>query len=409
MGLQNTSPAAYRFLRKEFDNNIPSPVTIRDWHANADINVSPGIIKHSLEILKRLVDEKAAKNEKLVGALLFDEMTLRKLLQWSNGKMIGYEDYPMTDKRYAKMASQAIVFMFSGINEDIKIPVAYYFIASIEADDKGVLLNNILSGLLECDILITSVSFDGHKTNPALCRLLGANLDVFSPSFKPSITVNNKQIEIIYDPSHVMKLLRTSLASGRLFDAENKPIKWEYLVNLVKFGNQKNFRSMHKITQAHIDYKSNPMKVVLAVQILSASTANALEYLKNKGYPQFVGAESTIKYIRICNDLFDILNSTTSSNSKQNLLKRMMSEDNLAQISHVFERAIDYFKSLQCKNDSKKLVKACNSTIKTAFQGCIVNMKNVMSIYERLIADNHLRHFPTHTLSQDHLEVCFYY
>lgn len=409
LGLNNTSPAAYRFLRKEFDNHIPAPGTIRDWHANADINVKPGIIRHSLDILKRLVKEKEDNNEKLIGGLLFDEIALRKLLQWVNDKMVGYEDHPFVEKKYAKMANQAIVFMFSGINEKIKIPVAYYFLASLEADQKGLLVNKMLIALIECGVEVTSVSFDGHKTNPALCRLLGANLDVFSPTFNPVLTVNNSQIDIIYDPSHVIKLLRTSFASGRLFDAENKPIKWEYVVNLVKFGKQKNFRSMHKMTQAHIDYQSDPMKVILAVQTLSASTANALEYLMNQGYPQFAGAEGTIKYIRQCNDLFDVLNSTTSSNSKQNPLKRMMSDENIAQILEVFERITNYIKSLQCKNESGKKVKACSSSLKTAFQGCVVNMKSIISIYERLRAGDHVNHFATHTLSQDHLEVCFYY
>lgn len=88
--------------------------------------------------------------------------------------------------------------------------ISYYFLASLEADQKGVLVNKILLEIMECGIEVASVTFDGYKTNPALCRLLGANLDVFSPSFDPVLTVNNKQINIIYDPSHVIKFLRTS-------------------------------------------------------------------------------------------------------------------------------------------------------------------------------------------------------
>lgn len=409
LSLNNTSPAAYRFLRKEFNNHIPAPATIRDWHANADINVQPGIIKHSMEILKRLVEEKAANNKKLIGALLFDEITIRKLLQWLNDKMIGYEDHPFTDKKSAKIAGQAIVFMFSGINEDIQIPIAYYFIASLEADDKGKLVSKILNELLDCGIYVPSVSFDGHKTNPCLCRLLGADLDVFSDTFNPSLIIKNSQIDIIYDPSHVIKLLRTSLASGKLFDPENKPIKWEYLEQLVKFGTQKKFGSMHKMTQAHIDYQSNPMKVILAFQTLSASTANALEYLMDQGFPQFAGAGATIKYIRMCNDLSDVLNSTRSSNFRQNPLKNMMSAENLEEILEFFGRATTYFRSLQYKNDSGKFVKACSCKIKTAFVGCVINMKNVISVYERLLRDCHLSQFATHTMSQDHLEVCFHH
>lgn len=48
--------------------------------ANADINVKPGILTHSLEILKRMVEEKAVNGEMLTGAILFDEMFIHKML-----------------------------------------------------------------------------------------------------------------------------------------------------------------------------------------------------------------------------------------------------------------------------------------------------------------------------------------
>lgn len=105
LGLNNTSPAAYRFLRKDFDNHIPAPGTIREWHANADINVKPGIIRHALDVLKRLAKEKENNNKKLIGGLLFDEIALRKLLQWVNDKMVGYEDHPFVERKYAKLAN----------------------------------------------------------------------------------------------------------------------------------------------------------------------------------------------------------------------------------------------------------------------------------------------------------------
>lgn len=107
----------------------------------------------------------------------------------------------------------------------------------------------------------------------------------------PHFTLNNSKIHVLFDTSHVIKLLCDAVASERLLDAENKPIKWTYFQNLVKFGYRKNLRCMHKMTQAHIDFNLNPMKVVLAVQTLSASTANAIEYLMQEGFPEFRGAE----------------------------------------------------------------------------------------------------------------------
>lgn len=57
--------------------------------------------------------------------------------------MIGYEYLPGMDKKTAKIASQAIVFMFSALNDNIKIPLSYYFIHSMEGEDKYRLMSEI--------------------------------------------------------------------------------------------------------------------------------------------------------------------------------------------------------------------------------------------------------------------------
>ena len=96
-------------------------------------------------------------------------------------------------------------------------------------------------------------------------------------------------------PSHVIKLVRNAIGSKNiLYDAEGNAIKWNFFKELVKFKNKRNSSGpIHKLTQAHIDYKSNDMNVRLAVETFGASTANALEFLLNAGYSQFFGAEPT--------------------------------------------------------------------------------------------------------------------
>lgn len=58
------------------------------------------------------------------------------------------------------------------------------------------------------------------------------------------------------------------------------------------------------------------MKVILAIQTLSHSTASAMEFLMEKGYKAFEGAKPTIEYIRMCADIFDVFNSKKSSQQK---------------------------------------------------------------------------------------------
>lgn len=407
ISMNNTSPAAYRLLRNEFDNRIPAPVTLRAWHANADINANAGILHQPMEILKKKAEEKAAENDVLTGALLFDEMSIRKHLQWSNNQMVGFEKKPGLETQNVGLAKDVLVFMFSEISDSWQIPVAYYYIASITGEEKTELIRTIIGNLHEVGVKITNITFDGHKTNLAASDQLGADLNVFSNTFDPSFNIDGTAVNIILDPSHMIKLIRNSIAGSQIHDAENKPIKWVYFERLVRFERRRNFGSMHKMTQGHIDYHSNEMNVKLAVQTLSASTANAMEFLLQKGHSEFKGAEPTIKLIRIFNDIFDVFNSTKSTISTAIPLKRKISRENVEQILLLFDEANAYVKGLKLRNKSGKLTPLCSSVLKTGFMGAVVNMASLKAMYERLIESNQIATFPTHYLSQDHLEAFF--
>lgn len=409
IGLQNSSPAGYRFVRKAFDNRIPSPITMRAWYANSDVSCAPGIIKYSLDVLKRMVDEMQVDGKKLVGCLLFDEMSIHKMLQFVNNQMVGFETIPNIDKKNAKIASQALVFMLSCVNE-VRLPIAYYFINSLNSTEKALIASDVIKKVIECGVELVGVTFDGFRANPAMCEILGAKLNVLDSSFDPSFTINGHKIHIIFDPSHCIKLVRGSLSNkGVLYNSENKPIKWEYFKQLMKFNTNRNFAGpIHKLTKSHIDWHSNEMNVRLAVETLSGTTANAFEFLMNEGHSQFIGAEYTIQFTRIMNDAFDISNSTHKSLAKANVLKRPWNVENIGQIHEMRVKIIQYLKGLQFRNDKGKLMPLCTSMVKTGFQGFVINMNSFSKIYSDLVETKKLLHYLTiHTLSQDHLEQFF--
>jgi hypothetical protein len=58
------------------------------------------------------------------------------------------------------------------------------------------------------------------------------------------------------------------------------------------------------------------MKVKLAVQVLSASVATALRYLRVNKYASFVDAEPTEYFVSCIHRLFDILNSRSVKASR---------------------------------------------------------------------------------------------
>ena len=60
----------------------------------------------------------------------------------------------------------------------------------------------------------------------------------------------------------------------------------------------------------HIRFEQQKMKVSLAAQALSSSVATAIEHCsKVLKLPQFKNSEATVKFIRIIDCLFDLLNS----------------------------------------------------------------------------------------------------
>lgn len=409
IALKNISPNALRFLRSQFDNRVPSDSTIRNWYANADLNCNTGIIKYSLKVLQRKVDEMAAKDQKLIGALLFDEMAIQKHFQFINNEMVGFENVPTIDRKQSKVAAQVIVFMLNGINVDLKLPVAYYYINKLDGDAKGLLLKMVIQKLSEAGVVVTSVTFDGARENPAMCETLGACLNVYSESFNPSFIVDGKKIYVLFDPSHDVKLVRGTVALKHVSDSNGKHINWNYFQKLVQFKSQRNFGDMaHKMTKEHICFASNPMKVRLAVETLSASCANAMEYLMKQGFSEFRGAESTIELIRYIDDTFNVCNSTKTSITKENILKRPWSAENVCQIREFCERSIEYIKRLRIKTDGGNFVQMCSSQKKTGFQGFIVSMHSLMNIYDDLVNKKRLvSSLTTHSFSQDHLEQYF--
>lgn len=147
-------------------------------------------------------------------------MALRPALQWNKNKMTGFEKLPQmpnNERINSKMATEVILFMFSAVNDELKIPIAYFFTAPTKSLSRHLIANNVMKAILQCGVHLTSITFDGHTSNPGVCTAMGANLDVYSEDFHPSICVNNTNINIVLDPSHMMKMFRNVLGTDLLF------------------------------------------------------------------------------------------------------------------------------------------------------------------------------------------------
>lgn len=133
------SPRAYEYVRATFSNHLPHTGTIRSWYANSDLNTEPGVINEQcLNMLRRKVAEKASKGEKLICGVLFDEIHLRKHVSWSakNRRFVGYVEKSEADREEPKsdIVSQSLVFIVNAVNDSFELPIAYYFINSMDGN-----------------------------------------------------------------------------------------------------------------------------------------------------------------------------------------------------------------------------------------------------------------------------------
>ncbi|KYM99955.1 THAP domain-containing protein 9 [Cyphomyrmex costatus] len=148
------SPAAYKYVRSSFLKCLPHETTLRRWMRN--LNNEPGICEQAIQEVRNQIYQAKKINKELIFNLVFDEMSIRKKIEFVNGEAVGFVDLGNGVTSQTE-ASQALVFMIVNINGNFKIPIAYYLIASLMAQEKVTILSEILRYLHENEIDVRSV------------------------------------------------------------------------------------------------------------------------------------------------------------------------------------------------------------------------------------------------------------
>jgi hypothetical protein len=194
-----------------------------------------------------------------------------------------------------------------------KIPVHAYFLTDgLTADVKCNLIVEAITRLHTVNVRVTSVVCDGPSTNFSVGSKLGASLtaDNMRPYFQ---NPNNSdwKIYLVFDAAHMLKLMRNTLAEkGILCDKDGKQIRWKHIVDLHELQDAEGLKAANKLKRSHIEWYQQKMKVSLAAQTLSRSVASSLEFVSSDLKMQkFAEIEATVKFIRLVDRLFDVLNS----------------------------------------------------------------------------------------------------
>lgn len=303
--MQFHSTAGYNELRKFFGNRLPTCGTLRKWLRTVD--ASPGITQSAIDEIAEKAQQYRENKEQLHVCLITDDISIRKQVQWDaeTEKFHGFPtESSSKSKKKLPTTKEALVFMVSG--PDFKIAVAYFFINGLQAIDRAALTREAIIAIDNTGAKVISLTGDGLQANVAVARYLGADFNS-NKSYFPRPGSPNERIYAFFDPPHMIKLVRGYFAYHQLYYKDDK-LKWELLVQLANKQDNDNFELGNKISRKHIKFHEAPMNVELAVQTISNGVADTIEQLSVDGYEGFTNSESTIKFLRLYNNVFDVMN-----------------------------------------------------------------------------------------------------
>lgn len=196
-----------------------------------------------------------------------------------------------------EFTKEVLVFLIVSFKDKFKCPVAYFFINKISAEVQSQLLLNIISALYESGVIVRSLTSDGIF-NLKTYKLLRCNLDtdkiqsLFLYPEEPHINIH-----CILDPCHLIKLFHNYMAELP-FSHFNYPISFNFIKKLHEIQEKENLKFANKLTSLHIFLKDRKMSVLLAIEVLSCSVADELEFLQ-KYDVNFKHVTATVNFIRI--------------------------------------------------------------------------------------------------------------
>lgn len=391
LSLYYYSGKAYLFLRNRIP--LPHPATLRRILATHKCNV--GFMTEVMEFLK----VKAEKDEMNV-ALIFDAMAIKAGKQYDKGsdKYWGCVDLGgILTSDSETFATEALVFQIVSLKEKFVCPIAYFFIDKISAHVQSQLVLTAIRMLADINIVVRSLTADGAQANIKTFEILGCNFTLANMKTHFHHPIKSTKVYCILDPAHMIKLARNLFAETCL-SSEKGDIKFAYVQKLQELQEEEGLKLKNKLTRVHVDFFGKKMNVKLAVQVLSSSVADAIDYLRSISHPSFTGSEATVEYLRYLDRLFDIFNA---KNPVGTGFKSPLRLNNKHVWTQIFEETRHYLTEL--KVDGKNIM---THRRKTPVLGLIIDTYSFAELATDLFNVN-LTYLLPYKTSQDHIEMFF--
>lgn len=393
------SPKGYNYVRKKFNTCLPHPRTIQKWYENVDANA--GFTKESLTAI---ANKQKYTNYGIICSLSIDEMAIRRRIEWDGKIFHGYVDIGANintdDLREAK---DALLFLVTAINAGWKVPVGYFFVDGVNGEQKHNLVIQCLKLIHETGVRVVSLTCDGCPANISMLNKLGCNINAENTKTSFEHPVTKQNVYAFLDACHMVKLIRNSLQYYEtILDETNGKIQWRFFEKLHEVQQKEHLNLANKLSKEHIDFEKNKMKVKLATQLFSNSVADAITFCEMElRLDYFTNTTATTNFIKVINNLFDILNSKSMLQTKY---KKPLCSYEKSEKFEFMENAKKYLRSLMLEDGTKVM----RSGRKTGFVGMLTCIESSQQLYLELVEEEKvLFYIPMYKTSQDHLELLF--
>lgn len=200
-----------------------------------------------------------------------------------------------------RIAGEALVLMAVGLTAGWKVPISFHFTKGCSASTQKQLLLHAIEALQQKSITVKAITMDGCAVNVSTAKQLGCDLNSEQSHFKH----DGRKIYLLLDACHMLKVLRNTFHDLAEIVTEYGVAKWSDIVTLVNIQKAGHLHLANKLTRHHTNYENNKMKVKLAAQVFSQSTADALLTLKSSGqYPELSTCEATANFLKVSNTTF---------------------------------------------------------------------------------------------------------
>ena len=189
-------------------------------------------------------------------------------------------------------------------------------------------------------------------------------------------------------------------AAYKQFRVNNEYIKWEYIENLHDLQEKLKFKFANKLSSTHISFKNSIMKVKYAVQVLSSSVGDAIEFLDSLGLPDFQNSKATVSFLRMVDRVFDFLNSRCPYGKGY---KRPINAKNIEFFENESKKWIQYFLKLKTVS-GQPLYTSPRKNFVIAF---VTSIKSLLAVSRDLLRTPFYKYILTYKFSQDLLELFF--